>query len=76
MENENKKRLFTIREAAKVVDGLTEYRIRQMCREGKIRFLKAGKKILIGEEALLQAAFGGTSDTETECSKKSCNLPL
>lgn len=57
--NETKKpRLLTIKEAACVIDGLSEYRIRQMCLCGQLPIIKAGRKTLISEEALLTTIFG------------------
>ena len=52
--NETKVKLLTIKEAACIVDGLTEYRIRQLCLSGKLPCFKAGKKYLINEIALLK----------------------
>ena len=49
----NKQKMLTINEAAALVDGLTPYRIRQMCIEGAIPHIKAGKKYLINQERLL-----------------------
>jgi len=51
---EPKAKLLTIKEAARFVDGLTEYRIRQLCISGKLPCFKAGKKYLINENALLK----------------------
>ena len=57
--NETKKhRLLTIKEAACLIDGLTEYRVRQMCLCGQIPVIKAGKKTLIAEETLINTLFG------------------
>jgi hypothetical protein len=50
-----KKKLFTIKEAAKLIDGLSEYRIRQMCRTGQLPSFKAGNKTLIYEENLYKS---------------------
>lgn len=50
----NKAKLLTIKQAAQVVDGITEYRIRQMCISGELPCFKAGKKYLINENVLLQ----------------------
>ncbi len=47
-----KKRVLTIKEAAQLIDGLTEYRIRQMCVSGQLPCVMAGKKYLISEENL------------------------
>ena len=51
---EPKVKLLTIKEAATVVEGLTEYRIRQLCLTGKLPCFKAGKKYLINENILLR----------------------
>jgi excisionase family DNA binding protein len=49
-----KVKLLTIKQAAEIVDGLTEYRIRQMCINGEIPCIMAGKKYLINERILLK----------------------
>ena len=48
-----KKRILTIKEAAALIDGLTEYRVRQMCITGQLPCFKAGRKYLISEENLM-----------------------
>jgi excisionase family DNA binding protein len=45
--------MLTIKEAAELVAGLTEYRIRQMCIDGTLPHIKAGKKYLINRSVLL-----------------------
>lgn len=50
---DEKLRLLTIRQAATVIDGLTEYRIRQLCRSGELPCVKAGRKYLINERTLI-----------------------
>ncbi len=45
-------KMLTIKEAAALVDGLTEYRIRELCRSGELPCFKAGKKYLINKEIL------------------------
>ena len=52
-------KLLTIKEAAKLIDGLTEYRIRQLCISGKLPSFKAGKKYLINEQALIKFVTAG-----------------
>jgi excisionase family DNA binding protein len=54
----NTRRVLTIKEAAQLIEGLTEYRIRQMCISGQLPCFMAGKKYLISEEALMKAVFG------------------
>lgn len=46
--------MLTIKEAAQTVKGLTEYRIRRMCKEGILPHIKAGKKYLINQDVLLK----------------------
>jgi excisionase family DNA binding protein len=48
-----KQRLLTIKEAAAMVDGLTPFRIREMCKSGELKHVKAGKKYLINPSVLL-----------------------
>lgn len=52
------RRLLTVKEAAQLIDGLTEYRIRQMCKNGELTYIAAGRKILISENVLLQTVLG------------------
>ena len=52
-----KRRILTIKEASEMIDGLTEYRVRQMCITGQLPCFKAGRKYLISEENLLKAVF-------------------
>lgn len=40
----NKAKLLTIKQASQIVEGVTEYRIRQMCINGELPCFKAGKK--------------------------------
>ena len=44
--------MLTIKEAAALVDGLTEYRVRELCRSGKLPCFMAGKKYLINKDIL------------------------
>ena len=53
-----KKKVLTIKEAAQLIDGINEYRIRQMCKSGELRAFKAGNKFLISESDLYTAVFG------------------
>jgi len=45
--------MLTIDEAAAEVNGLTKYRIRQMCVTGELACVMAGKKYLINKSILL-----------------------
>lgn len=49
-----KPRLLTLKQAAELVEGLTEYRVRQMCIEGSIKYHKFGNKYMIPERELLK----------------------
>lgn len=61
-ENTNEKIvMLTIKEAAALVDGLTEYRVRQLCRLGELPCIKAGKKYLINKDVLIRF-LGGEAD--------------
>ena len=51
-KNETKITMLTIKEAAALVDGLTEYRVRELCRSGSLPCFKAGKKYLINKDIL------------------------
>lgn len=53
-----KKKVFTINEASKLIEGVSAYRIRQMCKNGQLRHFKAGNKYLISESDLTEAVFG------------------
>ena len=57
MEN-NKRRMLTIKEAARLIEGITEYRIRTLCKSGQLRSFKAGNKFLIAESDLYETVFG------------------
>ncbi len=50
---ENKITMLTIKEAAAMVEGLTEYRVRQMCVNKQIPCIMAGKKYLINKDVLI-----------------------
>ena len=58
------RRILTIKQAAQLIEGLTEYRIRQMCKSGQLRSFKAGNKYLIAEEDLYETVFGRTVKEE------------
>ena len=53
-----KKKVLTIKGAARLIDGIGVYRIRQMCKTGQLRTFKAGQKFLIAEDDLYAAVFG------------------
>ena len=56
-ETTAKKRLLTIKEAAGLIDGITEYRVRQMCKSGQLPCFKAGRKYLINADTLYKVVF-------------------
>ena len=58
--NEKRMVMLTIKEAAALVDGLTEYRVREMCRSGELPCIKAGKKYLINKDVLIRFLGGDT----------------
>ena len=51
--NSKKPRLLTLKQAAVLVEGLTEYRVRQMCLNGDIKYHKFGNKYMISEREIL-----------------------
>lgn len=55
---DTKPRMLTIEEACDLVIGLTKYRIRQMCIDGTLPHIKAGKKYLINQDVFLQIIKG------------------
>lgn len=61
MTMQEKPTMLTLKEAAKLIDGLTEYRIKMMCLDGTLKHIKAGKKYLVNKNTLLNA-IGEKSD--------------
>ena len=57
----NKPTMLTIKEAAKLVQGLTEYRVREQCKSGELPCFRAGKKYLINKEILHKFLLGELS---------------
>lgn len=55
INNENiiKFRLLTLKEAAKLIDGLSVYRIKMLCINGDIKHHRFGRKFMISEKSLL-----------------------
>lgn len=64
-----KRRVLTIKEAAQTIDGISEYRIRQMCKTGQLRAFRAGRKVLIAESDLCEAVFGKSFTDRKEGAK-------
>jgi hypothetical protein len=67
-----KKRVLTINEAAKLIDGLTPFRVRQMCISGQLPCFMAGRKYLIYEENLYRVVL--CEDTSKDYEQKSDNI--
>ncbi len=44
--------MLTIKQAASLVQGLTEYRVRELCKTGELPCFRAGKKYLINKDTL------------------------
>ena len=59
--NEERIVMLTIKEAAALVEGLTEYRVRQMCINDQVPHIMAGKKYLINKDLFLRYLRGGTA---------------
>jgi len=53
-ENTRKPRLLPLKEAAELIEGLTEYRVRSLCRENLIKFYKFGNKYMVSEKVILE----------------------
>ena len=58
----NKPTMLTIKEAAKLVQGLTEYRVRELCKSGELPCIMAGKKYLINKDTLYKFRSGELCD--------------
>ena len=59
--NEERIVMLTIKEAAAREEGLTEYRVRQMCINDQVPHIMAGKKYLINKELFLRYLRGETA---------------
>ena len=44
--------MLTIKQATSLVQGLTEYRVRELCKSGELPCFMAGKKYLINKDTL------------------------
>ena len=58
----NKPTMLTIKQAAALVDGLTEYRVRELCKSGELPCIMAGKKYLINKDTLYKFLSGELCD--------------
>lgn len=61
---ENSRKVMTVKAAAALIEGLSEYRLRQMCLNGQVKCIRAGRKILVTEAAVMRAVFGNGSESE------------
>jgi len=52
-DTKKKPRLLTLKEAAELIEGLTEYRVRLLCTQNVIKFHKFGNKYMISEREIL-----------------------
>lgn len=59
--NEERIVMLTIKEAAALVEGLTEYHVRQMCINDQVPHIMAGKKYLINKDLFLRYLRGETA---------------
>ena len=57
--------LKTINEASQLV-GLARYHLRQLVKQNRIKFILAGKKVLINMDSLVEYLNNGETQTETE----------
>lgn len=60
-KTETKTVMLTIKQAAALVDGLTEFRVRELCKSGQLPCFRAGKKYLINKEILHKFLLGELS---------------
>jgi len=70
MNQTNSTRMLTINEAAERVQGLSKWRIRELCISGELPHLKAGKKYLINEQVLIKYLTKGIKEFEVAESDK------
>ena len=60
-KTETKTVMLTIKQAAALVDGLTVFRVRELCKSGELPCFRAGKKYLINKEILHKFLLGELS---------------
>lgn len=53
--------MLTIKQAASLVQGLTEFRVRELCKTGELPCFRAGKKYLINKDILYKFLSSGMS---------------
>ena len=62
----------TIKEVSKIV-GLAEYHVRQLVKQNKINFIRAGKKHLINLDSLIDYLNNGEVETEVKEQNENTN---
>ncbi len=62
MDKDTKLKLVSVKEAAQLIDKLTEYMIRKMIRTGELEPIKIGRKIYIVEDDIYRAIFWNDTD--------------
>ena len=62
MDRDTKLKLVSVKEAAQLIDKLTEYMIRKMIRTGELEPIKIGRKIYIVEDDIYRAIFWNDTD--------------
>jgi len=73
ISNLNPPQMTTINEAAKIT-GLAKYYIRQLALQNKIKNVRAGKKILINVDRLIEFLNNGDDDAQTSMSPNKFNI--
>ena len=53
-----KPRLLTLKQAAELFDGLTEYRVKMLCTSGQIKYHRFGNKYMVSEKSVLEYFHG------------------
>ena len=73
ISNLNTPQMATINEAAKIT-GLAKYFIRQLALQNKIKNVRAGKKILINVDKLIEFLNNGDDETHTSILPNKFNI--
>lgn len=73
MQELNIPQMATINEAAKITK-LAKYFIRQLALQGKIKHVRAGKKILINVDKLIEFLNNGENDIQVGMSPNKFNI--
>ncbi len=63
-------KLYTCKEAADILNELTEYMIRKMIKEGTIIPVRLGRNIYVTEEIIHKAVYGDTIPVKKTSSRK------